>query len=197
MRPSPGRDKVIWNRIRQGDETALSELFLLSSEMLLGYGLSFHANRELVKDCIQDVFLSIWTRRSTLPPVSHLSFYLITALRRQMLKQLKVRHVNLDPTHLSVDLTSPSSEEQQIEAENTNQQKYLLLKNLGELPQRQREIIYLRFYQGFSHDDICLIMQIKKQAAWNLLSRAIKKLESLMKNTYQGIPVLFLLQLFC
>ncbi|MEM6804305.1 MAG: sigma-70 family RNA polymerase sigma factor [Bacteroidota bacterium] len=189
-------DKEIWKAIVSGQEDGLTELFFRYGDMMMGYGISLCTKKELVKDCIQEVFLDIWRRKEKLPKVESVKYYLLTALRRQIFRSLKQDIRNLKREYSLEDFETASFEEVQIEQEQQTFRRKNLLTQILHLPERQREIIYLRFYQGFSHDEICQIMQIKKQAAWNLLSRAIKKLEVLMKNSPKTLPLLYFAQLF-
>jgi len=47
------------------------------------------------------------------------------------------------------------------------------------LTRRQREAIYLRFYQNLSYDEIAKLMTMKVESVYNVISKAI----SLLKNT--------------
>lgn len=43
------------------------------------------------------------------------------------------------------------------------------------LTPRQREVIYYRFIEELSYDDICQIMGLNYQSAYNLLQRSLQK----------------------
>ena len=45
-----------------------------------------------------------------------------------------------------------------------------------ELPQRQREVVYLRFFQSMSRDEIAVVMEIAPQTVSNILQIALGKL---------------------
>ena len=45
---------------------------------------------------------------------------------------------------------------------------------LNGLPPRQREIMYLRFYENLDFENISQIMEISKQSVHNLLQKAYK-----------------------
>lgn len=54
----------IWLSFKQGNEDAFTELMELYYPSMLNYGLRFQNDRELVKDCIQDLFLELWKPES-------------------------------------------------------------------------------------------------------------------------------------
>jgi RNA polymerase sigma factor (sigma-70 family) len=67
-----------------------------------------------------------------------------------------------------------------------------LIAALAKLPNRQREIIYLKYYLNLSYEEICDIMQIQYQVARNQISQAIKTLKSIVG---ESLLCWFLLQL--
>ncbi|WP_196069797.1 RNA polymerase sigma factor, partial [Bacteroides thetaiotaomicron] len=67
-----------------------------------------------------------------------------------------------------------------------------LLKALSSLPSNQKTILYLRFVKELSHKEIAEIMNINVQSSMNLVSRALIKLRSLMKN--DSLMIVFLLK---
>lgn len=53
-------DKVLWNLLVKGDQKALEILYQRYYSLLLNYGLKCSTDRELVKDCIQDLFINLY-----------------------------------------------------------------------------------------------------------------------------------------
>jgi RNA polymerase sigma factor (sigma-70 family) len=81
------------------------------------------------------------------------------------------------------ELISPR-EDGIIQDETSRQHVKQLNEGIAVLTRRQREAIYLRFYQNLSYDEIAKLMTMKVESVYNVISKAI----SLLKNT-----VLFLL----
>ncbi len=73
------------------------------------------------------------------------------------------------------------SHEHFLIAEQENaEKKQRVLDALGRLSNRQKEIIYLKYYQNLSYEEVSEIMNINYQAARNLLYQAIKSLKSIL-----------------
>jgi RNA polymerase sigma factor (sigma-70 family) len=51
---------------------------------------------------------------------------------------------------------------------------------LAQLSNRQKEIIYLKFYQELNYEEVSEIMNINYQAARNLLYQSIKSIKKLL-----------------
>ena len=49
----------VWSRFRSGDQDAFSEIYQKFIDALFAYGCKMTRDRELVKDCIQDIFIDL------------------------------------------------------------------------------------------------------------------------------------------
>ncbi len=78
-----------WGRMTGGDKDAFLTLYQGHYQALFCYGFSLSADRELTKDCIQELFLEIWkTRPSLNKEVKNVRSYLFTWLRRKISREL-------------------------------------------------------------------------------------------------------------
>ena len=171
-------DLLLWTRFRQGDDVALGQLMQRHFSGLYQYGCSFCQKPELVDDTIQELFLDLWQRRATLSDVNYVRTYLLAALRNRLLDVLRrPNRMILRDTWTDGDLGFEGVfviENQLLEEEQ--QQTILLQHLLRKLTKRQREAIYLRFYQNLDNEAIAALMQITRPAAANLISTALIQL---------------------
>ncbi len=58
----------------------------------------------------------------------------------------------------------------------------IIAANLSRLPTRQKEVVYLKFFQDLNRDDISRAMSISPQTVSNLLQLALKKLRTELKT---------------
>jgi RNA polymerase sigma-70 factor (ECF subfamily) len=68
-------------------------------------------------------------------------------------------------------------EEVNIRGETDKIKKRALKNAVKRLSDRQREVVYLKFYEGFTNDEIAGVMEIKKQSVYNLIFESLRKLE--------------------
>ncbi|MEM8523267.1 MAG: sigma-70 family RNA polymerase sigma factor [Bacteroidota bacterium] len=85
--------------------------------------------------------------------------------------------------------------------EEEAQKHHLLEQVLNELPTRQREVIYLKYYNNLSSKEIAEVMEISQQGVLNTLYKAFKKLRSNIKlqvlsNVISLIYLLFYWNIF-
>ena len=73
---------------RQGDQNAFMSLYDMYAEMLLNYGLCITSDKELVKDCVQDVFIKLISKSQDLQ-VTKVTSYLLISLRNRLLDEFR------------------------------------------------------------------------------------------------------------
>ncbi|TDB67915.1 RNA polymerase sigma factor [Arundinibacter roseus] len=176
-------DQILWKQMLRGNSPAFERLMALHINALYQYGQKFSKNPEFVKDIIQDLFLYIWLHRDHLNPNIIVRPYLMASLRRMMHrashKQGRFEH----ETDITFDVEF-SVEQNYIHHENSQLLSLNIRKKLDELPARQKEVIYLKFYQDLSREQISEIMQITPQTVSNLLQIAIKHLRKQWKDAF-------------
>lgn len=167
----------IWLSFKQGNEDAFNELIELYYPAMLNYGLRFQKDRELVKDCIQDLFLELWKNRNSIGDVRIPKSYLLISLRRKLLREVgRIRWLKEAP-EISDDYDFEvqfAIETYLINTEIQHEDLKKLKKSLAQLTKRQREAVYLRFYQELSYEDIADTMGINRHSAVNLVYEAIR-----------------------
>lgn len=169
----------LWERLKNGDQDSLSSIFKYYYDDLYLFGIKMMNQPDLVKDSIQDVFVRIWERRSTLGDVKSPKAYLIAAVRRKLL--LNKEQFNQEVNHRDglFDYASNFSfsiSEFKENEEISKQLKTLFHEAINALPERQRELIFLRFYYNLKYTEIAVIMEVNEQSIKNLMQRALSNL---------------------
>ena len=186
----------LWSRFKTGDEHAFDQLVELRYRVLFNYGTRFTKDRDYIKDCIQDLFLELWERRERLVDTPYVTIYLIKALRNKFVRQLKHDKPWLNSQGVEEDtlVQSANVEIDLINAELLSEQEHALRRAIEQLPPRQQEVIFLKFYEGLSNEEIAQIMDVERQTVANFLYRALSQ----MKNLLPALVVFFplLLRLF-
>jgi len=180
--------EINWmQRLQQNDEGALASLMKLYYDDLYNYAARFTKDDGLIKDCIQEVFISLWQRRETVGTILSPKYYFLRSIKNKILKSL---HKNIRTT-TSVLLQDEydflyefSIERVIVEKQISEEKAEKLKKTLSLLSKRQKEIIYLKYYQYLDHGQIAELMNISSQSVYNLLHEAIYKLRSLWHTEF-------------
>ncbi|SOE21026.1 Sigma-70 region 2 [Spirosomataceae bacterium TFI 002] len=189
------QDQVLWIEMLSGNKIAFEAIYNQYFTALINYGFKISKSENLTEDAIQEVFINIWNKRSTLPEVKEVKFYLFRSLKNRLIRSLEndiiQKSEDID-TYLDF-LISVSEEEKKIDSENSERSIETLQKAISYLPIRQQEVINLKYNHDFTLDEIARLMDVNKQSVSNLLFRSYATLRSILKNIM--IPI-FILKIF-
>ncbi|TKT93057.1 sigma-70 family RNA polymerase sigma factor [Dyadobacter frigoris] len=173
-------DSILWDNFRNGNEAAYTELATRYYRTLLHYGLRFTPNVQIAEDALQDLLIHLWLNRQNLNDTPSVKFYLLKSFRHRIIKTLKPFSGELELTGQFEDISSEfSSEEVFIQNENELNLKNQVKEMMTQLPSRQREVVYLRFFQGLKSEEIGMLLSIKPQSVSNILQRALTTLRNI------------------
>ena len=177
-----GEDLYLWNEFRSGNADAFGALIRVHYSDLFHYGTRFTRDAELVKDCLQDLFLELWINRETISETSFVRYYLLKALRRKLTRKIGRSRYTGSWEELHFDSlfsgTQPV-ENGAIREEGLIELTKKMRHSLSGLTKRQQEVVYLRYYVDADIDEIAEIMSVNRQSVYNLLHESLKKLKKL------------------
>lgn len=178
LRKDNSSDIALWNQLRLGDEEAFSSLFERYYSTLVNYGKTLMTGEDRVKDCVQNVFVDIWTYRFKLNEAIVVKAYLLSSVRKRIARLHHREHIfsnikNIDSLEFLFDF---SIEDRLIADETTAKKVEQLNKSINKLSDRQKEAIYLRYHQGLTVDQVADVLNLNYQSTKNLLHRAILQL---------------------
>jgi len=168
-----------WQKSLEGDTEAFHRIHRELFQGLFNYSLKLLEDNALAGDAVQELFIKIWIKRSSIGGLRNVKSYFFTALRRQILNQL--RNLRLRELKIS-DIPQPdidfSPEEIVIRKEEYGSLQGRIVELLNELPQRQKEVIYLHYFENMDYTQIAEVMGIRYQSVLNLTQKALQKLRS-------------------
>lgn len=179
-----------WNDFIEGDKQAFEQIYRALLPNLYEYGMRRVNDEDYVRDSIQDVFIKFWENRSKLRSISNPKHYLLVALKNSLLNtQLRDGKLSSfgekDDFQLTYDVESAyiASEEQRGNA-------LKLIQALEQLTGKQKEVIFLRYFEELSYEEISALTNISVKSLYKLNNRAMEALKEIM-----GIPKQHLLAL--
>ncbi|WP_229235915.1 RNA polymerase sigma factor [Dyadobacter tibetensis] len=181
----------LWQEYKDGDITALGKIMEGYYSDLFNWGLRFNADREMIKDCIQETFLTLWKKQETIRTVENVRAYLMVMIKRRVLSEKNKQQgdVAIDRIEGYEFLVEFAPDLRLIEEEHEVYQIKKLSHHINRLPNRQKEVIYLRFYQNQNFEQIAETMQLGRQSVYNLFHKSLK---SLRENWAYGTLLLLL-----
>ena len=155
-----------------------TSLYDRNVDNLFAFGSRFTTDRELIKDCIHDVFVKFFSKRDGLEKVANIESYLYISLRNRINDEYR-RNIHLCDSEINDISIRNLAENEEYYTERKEQQMALtasMEKFFEKLSPRQRQIINLYYIEQRKYDDICQIMGINYQSVRNLMHRSISRL---------------------
>ena len=167
------KDLLHWKDMLSGDEAAFSLIFKQFYNSLYNFGKLYTADLALISDSIQDLFMDFWEKRRKISPDVNVRAYVFGAFRNKLFKKVKqksaLKHLNENQLNARYD----SSVEEELIKNEWKTHKILKVQGiLNQLPPKQKEVIYLKFYKGFSNHQISEVLEINYQSVKNHIYRS-------------------------
>ena len=188
--------KELWKKFQKGNRHAFEMIYREFYASLYYYALKITSDKPLAQECVQDLFITLWRTKKRLTGVSNIKPYLFKSLNRLIARSAPSLNSGLQVVKNETGLTF-SPEDLLIEQEDDRYKREVLTDVLNSLPARQREVIYLKYYEDMSYSEIAETMQINYQSVINLIYKGFRKLRdktSLKKliSDYSAFPFLLL-----
>lgn len=174
-------DEELWNLCINGDKSALEELYKRFYPTLVLYGEKLIIDKEIVKDCIQELFVKLIRNHHKLKKTLYVKSYLLKALRNTIFDFLKKMKNTEDISLYENSFLSEDIFPELFPDEETTSDSHVRILMLAykKLPSRQQEIIYLYYISDLKHEEIADILGINYQSSKNLLFRSLSNLRNL------------------
>jgi RNA polymerase sigma-70 factor (sigma-E family) len=153
-------------------DVAFDELYRAQWHGMVRLAMFLVDDVESAKDCVQDAFVGLYRRplRNSDAQLAYLHRSVVNAARSMLRRRGTARR------HLrsaQVDLLETSDEAMIVGTEHA-----ALMSELGRLPQRQREVLVLRYWLGLPEAEIAAALGIRPGTVKSAASRALSTLET-------------------
>lgn len=176
-------NEILWDQLRTGNQKAIEDLYRFNYQVLYSYAFKICHDKELSKDCVQELFVQLWEKKENLNKVSKVRSYLLQSIWHILIKELKKTNKNLtlnENSHYEIDVVF-SRESILITNQSKEDKKVILEAAIQKLSKHQREIIFMQYYEGLTIDEIQQITELKYQSIKNLTYRAMISLRESFK----------------
>lgn len=169
-------DHNLWMNFINGNDDCFEVLYKKYADVLFRYGIQFTSNGDIVKDAIHDVFVKLYNDRQHLKAEANIKFYLFTCLKNRLYNLLK-RDLFFDKIDLEeAEFLDPGAEELVTNALSQKEMQRTVRFVLDLLTDRQREIIYYRYIEELSIEEIAVLTEMNYQSVQNSIQRSLKKI---------------------
>lgn len=155
-------------------EQAFHKDYLPLAETLYRVAFYMLESEAEAEDAVQEVFLKLWDARAQLDAVQSPKAYSIRLLKNLCLNRIrKARQLCLQP-----ELPEAETGRPQDDTLDARQRLDKVLEGIKSLPERQREILILRSFEGCSYAEIARKTGMSPASARVQLARARKTLKT-------------------
>ena len=164
--------------MQEGNQEAFSALFKIYYPELKAYGKKMSGREALAQEGIQLLFLKIWERKHQLSAAQNPKAYLLKAYRSMLLDLLaKEQKRTHQQTEVALQFSLQEFPFFQNNAPSPPSSIHLFINQLSE---KQREIIYLKFYNDLTYQEIAEVLNINYQTVRNYMVKALTSLRKKM-----------------
>ena len=91
MEQTNNSTETLFASFQAGNMAAFSQLYNLHINVIFNYGLKLTIDKELLQDCIHDVFVKLYTKRDELGVIDNVRSYLFISLKNKLCDELRRR----------------------------------------------------------------------------------------------------------
>ncbi len=184
-------DEQLMAQVQVGQQWALAGLYDRYSRIVYGMALQKLADPAEAEDVAHEVFVNLWRRGSTFHPErGNLRSWLLTVAHNEIVDRLRQRRRTADvqdAIHLDLGFAAnPSVEglEAVLEQYAGVQQ---VRRALQALPQEQREVVVLSYYQGHTLSEISNTLQVPLDTVKSQMRQALTGLRTELGSAGNGL----------
>ena len=139
------------------------------------------ADKDLLTDAIQDLFVEVYKYGSKLRHPEYIEFYLIKSFKRIIIKKIKENQkLNLTDDLEHFDLKFYIEDFSEKEALEQNIQ--MLQAEIKNLDAKKREMLFLKFKCGLTYSEIGKILEINPETVKKQMQRLLKSIQNRLIN---------------
>ena len=188
--PEHRNDIFLLEKISQGDQSGLSDLYDRYKTLVFSIAFHFLGNREDAEEVTLDVFSKVWEKAATYNTRKATVRTWLTKIARNraidLLRRRNARFTIQNPTWADACLDClPASEDPESNLEMAVIHKEMT-DALAQLPQNQRDTLALAYFKGLSHSQIAEALAQPLGTVKTRIRSALQTLRKIMADKYKN-----------
>ena len=184
-------DEELIRRVADGDEQALRELFATYGPYAKALALRIVASAALAEEVVQEVFLSVWQHAAEYrPELGSVRAWLFAAVHNRAVDSVRreeaFRRRAQEEAVLIPELVGGDASEAIAESEHLAEQRRRVRAALDQLPDEQRTVVELMYFEGRTQATIALETGLP---LGTVKSRSLLAMRRLRRELNQGVEV--------
>lgn len=167
--------------LRQGDKSALAVLYDRYSRLVYTVAFRILNNGPESEDLTQEIFLNLWQKQTYDPNRSALSSFLSTVTRNRAIDRVRSRSNRRRILKGMVPQTVPDFSIP-VEQASQGERSQRVRTALQDLPEKQRELLWLAYFHGFSQSEIASHTNIPLGTVKSRMRQGLLKLKGTLQD---------------
>lgn len=176
-------DADLFCALKAGQPSALGILYDRYASLVYRLALRILANPQEAEDLTQEVFLTLWRSNTYNPARGSLSSFLTTLTRSRAIDKLRSRGTKLKfLQRWSQMMATETSPPTPFESVSLNQRSQYVRNALAQLPEKQRQVLEMAYYDGLSQSEIAKQLDIPLGTIKTWARQALLKLRQNLQD---------------
>jgi RNA polymerase sigma factor (sigma-70 family) len=176
---------ALLDRVALADETALKELYGLTSSKLYGVAVRVVTNREWAEDVLQEAYLNIWKvagtyQASLSPPMAWMGLLVRSRGLDFLRRRASDRADRMQALDEVISDTVAGDAPNPMDTTQASEQAWALHQCLGQLENKQREVVSLAYLRDLSHSELAEQLRLPLGTVKTWIRRGLEQLRGCM-----------------
>ena len=187
MKPESPDSQLIalLDRVALADESALKELYDLTSSKLYGVAVRVVSNREWAEDVLQEAYLNIWkiagNYKATLsPPMAWMGLVVRSRGLDFLRRRTSDRADHVQELDEVISDTVAGDSPNPMDTTQASEQAWALHQCLSQLENKQREVVSLAYLRDLSHSELAQQLKLPLGTVKTWIRRGLDQLRGCM-----------------
>jgi len=181
---SPSSDAELIKRFQEGDEAAFNELILRYQEKIYWLARRFSNDHDTADEIVQEVFVKVYEALKGFRGESGFYTWLYRITVNASLNAVRKRRLRdffrIDDVFELPD-TRDAMPDENVEKE---EQRLLIEQAIEQLPEKQKAVFVLRYYDELSYEEIAAILKTSVGGLKANYFHAVKKIGEFLKRAH-------------
>lgn len=180
------QDGELLHRIARRDQDAFAALYDRYATVLYSLCLAIVKRQEDAEDVLQECFLQIWEKAHTFDGLKgNVYTWLFTMARRRAIDRLRSKHFQIrrqQQPDFDFEMITADEAPSPLESTSLAERARLVRKAFMTLPEAQREVLQMAYFQGYSQCEISERLRVPLGTVKTRTRQAMRKLHALLAD---------------
>ncbi len=169
------------------NEQEFNHRVMVYSGKFYGYSFKILGDKEEARDVVQELYLKLWSMRSTLSNINSIEAYSTTIIRNLCVDRLKkIKGISLQvDSYLNYD-KNDDTDADKVHEETVQEKIEMVRKAMKQLPDIQQKVFIMRDFEEKEFEEISEELSLSAENVRVILSRARKRIREVIESSIKG-----------